>query len=179
MPHHTINRREILAALLLAPAAAYGLSSADEANLSLEVLVFKQANAAPSALSPLLPMPELARFDASIDKVHAKSVGLYLNSAASALKHQGYETLLHRLWELEAPANARIGLRVDEPKLHATWQIQRGQTLMLHSVLWLMVDKELGYGSDELRRIKLNETHYFDHPYFGAIVQVRARTTDS
>lgn len=88
-----------------------------------------------------------------------------------------YRPLLHVTWEQPGltPARARpVLLPGDNELVEGTVKLRR--TRYLH------VDLDLMYvlGSDpgnyvrlvEERRVRLNELHYFDHPLFGAIVQV-------
>jgi len=38
---------------------------------------------------------------------------------------------------------------------------------------WTRHEGNRGYTLNETRRVKFTETHYFDHPDWGALVQVR------
>lgn len=113
--------------------------------------------------------------------------GGYLPLSAGRQRMQGiyrvlrtsgeYRPLLHVTWEQPGltPARARPVLLPSDSELVAG-------TLKLRRTRYLHVDLDLMYvlGSDpgnyvrlvEERRVKLNELHYFDHPLFGAIVQV-------
>jgi len=172
----TLTRRTVLTGLLLSPALAVGLSANDEALLSLEVVLFAQAGAKPS--SPKVPPLELPDFSQSLARVERKTQGLALLGAAHALARQGYETLGHHLWWLRTPANARIGVKHEDNKTQLACQLQRGQTLTLDFKAWLRQDSVSGVSINEQRRVKFTETHYFDHPQWGALVQVRNHQGD-
>ena len=171
-----LTRRTVLTGLMLSPALALGLSANDEALLSLEVLMFNQTGPKPN--SPKVPPLELPDFPQSLARVERKTQGLALTAAAHALARQGYDKLGHYLWWLHTPANARIGLKLEDNKMQLACQLQRGQTLMLDFKAWVRQEGNQGYAINELRRIKFTETHYFDHPQWGAIVQVRNHQSD-
>jgi hypothetical protein len=61
---------------------------------------------------------------------------------------------------------------VDVPGLAGSVYLERGQ--LLHLGFNLTYDNDSGhtYTLSELRRIKFNEKHYFDHPAFGVIALV-------
>jgi hypothetical protein len=174
MTDRTFSRRDLVTALLLSPGLSLALPLGADARLQLEVLVFKTPSQAGLALLPT-PPKELPSFSVNPERVRPSSQALLLSHAAKALQQQGYPTLLHRQWDIDAPANARIGVRVDEPQLRAACQIQRGQTLNLLWTAWVAADSAQGFfGMSEQRRIKLNEAQYFDHPNFGTILLLRA-----
>lgn len=88
-----------------------------------------------------------------------------------------YRPLLHATWEQPglAPARARsVLLPRDSELVEGTVRLRR--TRYLHVDLDLIYVLGSGMGNyvrlEEERRVRLNELHYFDHPLFGAIVQV-------
>lgn len=59
----------------------------------------------------------------------------------------------------------------------ATDDLRGSLRIYANDLLYAHVDLELnGYQLKEKRRLKLNETHYFDHPKFGLILQVSRMT---
>jgi hypothetical protein len=116
-----------------------------------------------------------------------EGAGGYLPLSAARQRMQGvyrvlrssgeYRPLLHLTWEQPGltPARARpVLLPSDSELIEGTVKLRR--TRYLHVDLDLMYVLGSGPGNYvrlvEERRVKLNELHYFDHPLFGAIVQV-------
>lgn len=102
----------------------------------------------------------------------------FLNGAYGALsRNAGYQPLMHLSWIQSIGAN-RMGdavhIQGGRGSIDGFVRVQRGQ------YLYLIVDLEYQPGGanryyrlNEKRRIKLNETHYLDHPKFGVIAKVR------
>ncbi|MDH3688470.1 MAG: peptidoglycan binding protein CsiV [Gammaproteobacteria bacterium] len=122
-----------------------------------------------------------------------------LNSLAQQLKSSpNYKLLDHRGWQQSLLSKAStspspIGnkpVSSSDPTLLGSVKVYGGQFIVAELALLLrpggssqtLSQDTSGFGSYvrtaqysllEKRRIKLNEIHYFDHPLFGAIVQIR------
>lgn len=105
---------------------------------------------------------------------------LKLGGVASKLNTTpGYKVVAHASWIQTASAwNSRVGLPVEQVGLNGAGlsgvvHLERGQYLHLGLDLRLVA----GTGTwrlSELRRVKLNERQYYDHPGFGVIAVVSA-----
>ena len=100
-----------------------------------------------------------------------------LDRAYGALSRSaGYRPLMHVSWIQDIDAN-KIGDAVRIQGAHGSIdgfvRVQRGQYLRLIIDLEYQPDAHRYYRLHEKRRIKFNETHYFDHPKFGVIAKVR------
>jgi hypothetical protein len=100
-----------------------------------------------------------------------------LGGMASKLRASGaYRPIAHAAWVQTATAwghHAGIDLAdlgIKTPELSGTVYLERGT--LLHLGLDLRLGSGPTYHLSELRRIKFNEKHYFDHPAFGVIAIV-------
>jgi len=100
-----------------------------------------------------------------------------LGGTAAKLRASGtYQPVAHAAWLQTATPWGRhagidlaaLGIRV--PELSGTVYLERGT--LLHLGLDLRLGTAPVYQLGELRRVKFNERHYFDHPAFGAIAVV-------
>jgi hypothetical protein len=102
---------------------------------------------------------------------------LQMGGLASRLRNSGnYKIIAHAGWIQTATAwNRHSGLSlaaagVDVPGLAGSVYLERGQ--LLHLGFNLTYENGRTYTLSELRRIKFNEKHYFDHPAIGVIALV-------
>ncbi len=120
-----------------------------------------------------------------------------LSKAATALEAGGdYIILAHKRWEQEAePRSTAKWMRVGSPNsfesdLTGTMRFYQGRYLHIELEL-LFLDRSVGmvsstdgvialpqvYRISEHRRVRSLEVNYFDHPKFGALVQVTPTQT--
>ena len=130
---------------------------------------FRGFNADPSTLSSGSPPP-------SVIKIY-ESDHYQLGGMASKLRASGaYRTVAHAAWlQTATPWGRHVGIDlaavgIKSPDLSGTVYLERGT--LLHLGLDLRLGSGPTYRLSELRRIKFNEKHYFDHPAFGAIAIV-------
>lgn len=107
-----------------------------------------------------------------------------LSAAAAALEKSGrHHVLAHLRWQQSAEAKSvskpvRIGSAAGELDGSLRFYLSRFLILELNLALRDMRGGEtpentaVMYQLNEPRRIKVSETHYFDHPKFGALVRV-------
>lgn len=94
------------------------------------------------------------------------------NSYGSLRKNNNFEPLAHLSWVQSVGSNQMGGaVRIQSGAVDGFVSLQRG------SYLHLLLDLEFSPGAvvyhlREKRRLKLNETHYLDHPKFGVIAKV-------
>jgi Peptidoglycan-binding protein, CsiV len=108
-----------------------------------------------------------------------------LGGMASKLSASGaYRPIAHAAWlQTATPWGRHVGIDLAEvgiksTELSGTIYLERGT--LLHLGLDLRLGSDPTYRLSELRRIKFNEKHYFDHPAFGAIAIVSpVRSGDS
>lgn len=100
-----------------------------------------------------------------------------LGSAGSRLRASGqFRVIAHASWlQTATPWGRHAGIDLAElgirnPELSGTVYLERGT--LLHLGIDLKLGSNPGYRMSELRRVKFNETSYFDHPAFGVIAIV-------
>lgn len=137
----------------------------------VEVLVFRLEGELPTA--PLqVTVPEASGITiAPTERRRLDEAERRLRSAG------GYRVIAHAAWS-QAPAawNSRRGVSVDQVGmvgggLTGTVFLERGQFLHLGFDLRYTEDGR-SVALDEVRRVKVNETNYFDHPAVGIIAVV-------
>lgn len=108
------------------------------------------------------------------------AAGLKLGGVASRLNSAGgYRTIAHAAWRQTAASwNSRAGVDVAEVGLargglSGVVHLERGQYLHLGFNLTLS-GPDGTFRINEVRRVRLGERQYFDHPAFGVIAVVSA-----
>jgi len=119
-----------------------------------------------------------------------------LNSVVNRLKNEDYRVIEHFVWHQPASAlNSTEKLLVQFGnfktrqfrEVEGTINLQLGRYLHLDIDLWKILTEPPNFTADnysfhspifyyrmhESRRLRLGEMHYFDHPKFGLLVQVR------
>ncbi len=179
----------VLAAFAVAPAPAQQKSGP---LFRVELVVFRATNP-PSGEDWTAP-PGFRGFNAdpatlgggsappSVIKVY-ESDRYQLGGMASKLRASGaYRPVAHAAWlQTATPWGRHVGIDLAEvgiksPELSGTIYLERGT--LLHLGLDLRLGSGPTYHLSELRRIKFNEKHYFDHPAFGAIAIVSPVRSD-
>jgi hypothetical protein len=124
---------------------------------------------------PAKPLPgDLAQASVAPDAVAEES---NLSATLDALKKDPhYRLLTHKRWQQSAdPRSESRPIRLQrEPELDGQVRFYQSRYLYLDLNLQLK-DTQLAdtsYRLSEHRRVKIQETHYFDHPKFGVIVRV-------
>jgi hypothetical protein len=87
-----------------------------------------------------------------------------------------YNVLMHAAWQQPVSANATgaaVRIRDVSAEVNGFVRIQRGEYLELILDLEYQPLPNQFYGLNEVRRIKFNEQHYFDHPKFGVVAIVK------
>lgn len=186
---HTRAIAAILLALVCTVASGYTMAAQSSSRAPLyrvEILVFR-ALAAPGGEDWSAP-PSFRGFGgdpaASVSATAPPAVlkiygpeSQQLGSSGSRLRASGqFRVIAHAAWlQTATPWGRHAGIDLAElgirnPELSGTVYLERG------TLLHLGIDLKLGsnptYRMSELRRIKFNETNYFDHPAFGVIAIV-------
>jgi hypothetical protein len=175
-----LDRRTVLlglAAGLAAPAIGFGADiPVGSARVIVELLAYRQAGTLPKP-SSLPPLPNISTISGRVEPLGGDS--LQLSAARDAIATRGeLHVLAHAAWAAIVPPNGRTTALMqdvlpDGAPLAGGIAVQRSQYLFL----FVEVDYATGgatYGIRMKRRIKFGERHYFDHPAFGLIVQVRS-----
>ena len=105
-----------------------------------------------------------------------------MKPVANALRRSGeYELLRYAAWTQDTLAKnptTRVSMRSAATGLDGKIQVHGGHLLFVDVAVDYAGVRLPGmvapsvYSIDEKRRLKLNETHYFDHPRFGIILRV-------
>lgn len=157
------------------------LLAAETRSFQIELMVFTQN----------LPNSEI--FDQTVSHIewpdalteqqdYPRAEHMMLDESHAALaKNSAYRPTLHIAWIQSIPENSPgspVHIQNGSGEINGYLQIQRGQTLQL------LIDLEYSpapadnngqaviYRLNEKRPFQLNDTHYFDHPRFGAITKI-------
>ena len=156
-----------------APAAASG-------TYSVEVIVFRSSGGADGGTAA----PPRGGSDASGGTQAARFIGplpgsrMQLGGAREKLVRGGYRVLAHAGWVQTAGSwGSRSGLPLDRlgirvPGLSGTFMLERGSLLHLGMNLRYAGDGGPSAQINEIRRVRLNERNYYDHPSLGVIAVV-------
>lgn len=169
-----------LACLLLLLLSGFMPASVAQNRYQVEVIVFEHLSASEARIrQDQRPDWEAAvrPDDADTDSFTAvSSSGFRMAGVYRVLRSsQHYRPMVHRAWLQDGLSDVRA-----QPVLIASDNGQIEGTVRLRKTRYLHVDVDLVYpiGTDryarlqQSQRLKLKELHYFDHPLFGAIVQV-------
>lgn len=176
--------KSILSALALSLFAASAVAApATPTIFDIEVLVFE--NRLPELENGELwtrelgkPAGETGEITATAEPPTAESA---LLGAAAALGKDGhYRVLAHQHWQQPAEAKSETrAVRVQAANvLDGTFKFYLARFLYLDVNLALQdaatagKPEALTFRLNEHRRVKIQETHYFDHPKFGVLVRV-------
>lgn len=172
----SVTRRTVLLGLAAGMALpALGEIPVGSSRVIVEMLAFRQTGVLPKPV-PLPPLVPVSSIAGRVEVLATES--WQLGAARDALARRGgMQILAHTAWSAIVPPNGRTTAGLDEVlgdgvPLAGGIAVQRSQYLFL----FVNVDWSSGehrYGIRTKRRIKFGERHYFDHPAFGLIVQVR------
>lgn len=180
----SLRSLQLLAILVL--SSWIGLAQAQsQNNYRVEVVIFSQPSAqltpgtAPSYgwADSATQLSETTRSDVrSLD-----SSRLELSSDASKLSSQGYKVVLHRAWT--QPDDRSLAVAVHEGQemggvypVQALVSVGEERLLAVDITAWINNQTQDGDIVSErikqIRRLRLNETHYLDHQSMGMLVRV-------
>jgi hypothetical protein len=165
----------IIYSLLTCLSLAGFSASADSNAFQIELVVFSQQQPTTEMFeqtSSLLDWPgnltELSAYPVAPDKI--------LTPVYTALgRHEGYRPLLHVAWiQNIADANAGEPVHIQNGDINGFVALKRGELLQLAiDMEYAPSDGSLIYRLHEQRQLRLEEPHYFDHPKFGVIAQIK------
>ncbi len=173
-----VNRRIVLlglAAGFVVPRIGRGDVPAGSTRVIVEMLAFRQGGALPKPL-PLPPLPSIGAIAGRVEPLARDA--LQLSAAREALAQRGgLHVLAHTAWAAIVPPNGRTTAPLEDVLAEAA-PLAGGIAVQRSQYLFLFVDVDYSvsgasYGIRTKRRIKFGERHYFDHPAFGLIIQVR------
>lgn len=151
----------------------------------VELIVFEVINPSSNEQSPVFTLQEPAPLSVGMaNKVIQPAANKNLGEIAQRLRNSaGYQLLSHQSWQ-QAVGNRNRAQAVSIESDRVKGQVRFHIATYLHANLdlWLQ-DGSRSVESDsfhtlhqprlvELRRIRSREVHYFDHPRFGAILQL-------
>jgi hypothetical protein len=180
MTSRTSHIIRLTAALTLALIAGAAVPQQQPNRYTVEIIVFRTEATAPATPAP---MPDLANGTSSSTsgsndmEITPATVRRLVGAAQKLRNTPGLKVLAHKAWT-QAPAGWNSGRGVTAAKLGLTSAgvsgritLERGQ--YLHVRFDLAVDEGgQRFQLSELRRIKADEIHYFDHPAVGVVAIV-------
>jgi hypothetical protein len=163
-----IARRLALAAIL----AAVALPALPQSSpgYSIEIVVFRNGGDA-GAMAAGEPRPVITGDDVAPVPAQSRKLG----GAAGRLTRNGLQVIGQASWKQDPTAwNSRRGVstqRLGLPGVTGKVFFERGQYLHL-GVDIVVEDGGKRYRLNEVRRVKADEIHYFDHPAVGVLAVV-------
>jgi|GEM_PF-1173634 len=176
---HALTRRTVLLALAAAalPVRAEVRSDAPAGSrrFAIEWLAFRQLGSLPRT-GQAKTLPEVAAIPGRVEALSDKHYEF--TNLKHVLTTHNYSVLCHVAWQAITPPNGRTTARLadlvaGDSALAGSIGVQRGQHLFLNVDTDFHAPNGVVYAIRDHRRIKFGEYHYFDHPAFGAIAQVR------
>lgn len=163
--------------LLLLGIASFSVN-ANERTYKIELLVFAQRAsntevfnqtrsriAWPRNVVPLSAYKQVAAEHRTLSGSYAKMAGA-----------KNYQPLMHTAWVQNARSNqlsAAVKIRNEQGTVNGFFRLKRGSLVhMIADIEYSPSGRSRVYRLNEKRRFKLNETHYLDHPKFGALIRV-------
>ncbi|AFJ01806.1 Protein of unknown function (DUF2803) [Methylophaga frappieri] len=151
----------------------------------VEVVVFEQLNANTDEAWPTMPVGNTTDLTprSATNRIQPAQRGELSGIAERLRNSAGYRVLSHEAWQQSALGrNASQPVQIEGERL--TGKIHIYKSAYLHSVLdlWLTsgsttFEAQQYPNLNESRRIRSQELHYFDHPRFGAILQLKPIAT--
>lgn len=96
---------------------------------------------------------------------------------ASLSRYSTYQPIAHYAWlqviDMNSSGDAVRIQDAGQNMLDGFFQLERGDYLTVTLDMEYQPDSERFFRLNEVRRIKFNEDHYFDHPKFGAILKIK------
>lgn len=177
-------RRLILILLIVLPAAASAATTRDEKTYQVEVIAFQYVNPASNEQPVVTPPPVLPTN--LVEPNDMAPAGLKLGNALDALgQNANYRVLAHHAWVESLDA----GEKVPAVHIHSDDGTLDGYVhFYMSRFLHFNVDLRYTDPTDpthplfrihESRRIKSNETNYFDDPHFGVLVRLTPLANDA
>jgi hypothetical protein len=176
MKSRTRHMIRLAATLVLAAFAGTAVPQQQPSRYTVEIIVFRTEATAPAAPTPMSDLGN-ATSSASDMEITSTSVRRLVGAAQKLRNSPGLKVLAHKAWT-QAPAGWNSGRSASAAKLGLSSAgisgritLERGQ--YLHVGFDLTVDEGgQRYHLNELRRIKPDEIHYFDHPAIGVVAVV-------
>lgn len=179
-----LTRRTVLLALAAAALPVRAQTRTDlpvgARRFTIEWLAFRPPGPLPKS-GQSLALPEASTIPGRVELLPEKN--LEFNNLKHILTNHNYSILCHCSWHAITPQNGRTTARLSdlltgENPLTGSIAVQRGQHLFLNVDTDYRAPNGLVYAIREHRRLKFGEYHYFDHPAFGGLAQVRVAGDD-
>lgn len=131
----------------------------------VEVLVFENLTQNQAYEPHTYEAPKIIESDAQTWSIEPS---MLLEAAKSLQNSRDYLLLHHYSWGQETlPASEAAPFQIQEQNLNGWIKVYAKQ------LLFAKIDLDFnGYRVDEIRRLKLDEKHFIDHPKFGILLQV-------
>lgn len=179
--------RALLYTLLSLVATSTFAAASDKDSLyEVEVVVFEHRNVSAGGESDPAGKSgaPVAGLDNAVAPV-APATGRYHLAGAAQLEKDGhYRVLSHQRWIQPMDSKAVVKARRIRVGDELDGQVRVYLSRYLHADVQLVLKAEASDGAryfrlDEQRRVKNQETHYFDHPRLGVLLRVSALEKDS
>lgn len=162
--HHGMARRLLLSLALLCTALPALPQTPD---YTVEIVVFRNGGDA-GALDAAAPRPLISGDDVVATPVASRRLG----GSVASLNRSGLRVIGQAAWRQGAAGfNSRRGVSAAQlglPGITGKVMVERGQYLHLGIDL-VVEDGGKRYRLNEVRRVKTDEVHYFDHPAIGVL----------
>jgi len=183
MPQLTLVLLSLCLALGMTPTGQAQTAGASTYNI--EVIVFRNTGAREAAGELRGRLADANESDSAIENPQIGRListrpasRLQLAGVRERLAASGYRVLAHAGWTQTASTwGTRVGIPIDSlgiavPGLSGFFLLERGSLLHFGMNLRYAVDAGAPHELNELRRVRFNERHYYDHPGLGVIALV-------
>lgn len=152
----------------------------------VELVVFEQLNPATDEQWPVMPPrdPAAATPQTANGKIQPASRESLAGVAERLRNSASYRVLSYQSWQQSALSkNASLPVAIDGERISGHVRVYKASYLHSELDLWLQDGNQRSSSGDdfqgprypnlkESRRLRSKELHYFDHPRFGAILQL-------
>ncbi len=172
--------------ILLLSGLLFSLPAQAQQWYQVEVVVFEQLNPATDEQSPVMPPrdPATETPQTANSQIQPASHESLAGIAERLRNSANYQVLSYQSWQQSAVSKyASQRVAIDGERLSGHVRVYKASYLHSELDLWLQDDSRRSAGDDEFqgprypnlkesRRLRSKELHYFDHPHFGAILQL-------
>ena len=172
--------------MLLLSGLLFSLPAQAEQWYQVELVVFEQLKPSTDEQSPLMPPldPAAVTPQTTNSKIRPASRESLAGIAERLRNSANYRVLSYQSWQQSALSkHASQRIAIDGERLSGHILVYKSSYLHSELDLWLQDSSRRSAGDDEFqgprnpnlresRRLRSKEVHYFDHPRFGAILQL-------
>lgn len=175
----------LIRSLFFVALVSFGTAAQAQQWYHVELIVFENLNPSDNEQSPVFTLQDTAPLKVGMaNKVMQPAANKNLTGIVQRLRNSaGYRVISHQTWQQAVASRSRAqAVAIDSDRVQGQVRFHIATYLHASLDLWLQ-DGVRSVESNsyhtlhqprlvELRRIRSKQVHYFDHPRFGAILQL-------